>query len=141
MKNLLFFTLTFLVSLTVVSQSCLPEGITFTTQAEIDSFQINYPYCTDIEGDLWIHGNTITNLDGLNDLTSIGGKLKITSNSTLTSLTGLNNVSYIGGNLEMYYNNALASLSGLENVTTIGGGIQISYSIGLTNLSENYVMC
>ena len=52
---------------------CLPEGISITTQAEIDSFQINYPNCTDIEGDLWIHGNTITNLNGLNALTSIGG--------------------------------------------------------------------
>jgi hypothetical protein len=33
------------------SQGCLPEGITFTTQAQIDSFQIDYPGCTEIEGD------------------------------------------------------------------------------------------
>ncbi len=33
---------------------CLPEGITFTTQAQIDNFQLNYPGCTEIEGDMKI---------------------------------------------------------------------------------------
>jgi hypothetical protein len=32
------------------AEGCLPEGIKFTTQAQIDSFQINYPGCTEIEG-------------------------------------------------------------------------------------------
>ena len=31
---------------TCPSSSCLPEGITFTTQEEIDNFQNNYPACT-----------------------------------------------------------------------------------------------
>ena len=34
-----------------LSQPCLPEGITFTTQAQIDSFQTNYPVCSEIEGE------------------------------------------------------------------------------------------
>jgi len=34
-----------------IAQSCLPQGITFTTQAQIDNFQPIYPYCTEIEGD------------------------------------------------------------------------------------------
>ena len=29
---------------------CLPQGIIFTIQAQIDSFQVNYPGCTEIEG-------------------------------------------------------------------------------------------
>jgi hypothetical protein len=32
------------------SQACLQEGLCFHIQAEIDGFQINYPYCTKIEG-------------------------------------------------------------------------------------------
>jgi hypothetical protein len=38
------------------SQGCLPEGITFTTQEQIDNFQANYPGCTEIEGDVNING-------------------------------------------------------------------------------------
>jgi hypothetical protein len=36
------------------ARSCLPEGITFTTQADIDNFSTNYPGCTEIEGDVKI---------------------------------------------------------------------------------------
>jgi len=67
---ILFFL--FLYSLTSNSQSCLPEGITFSTQEQIDNFQINHPNCTDIEGGVTIEGNDITNLDGLSVITSIG---------------------------------------------------------------------
>lgn len=59
----------------IYSCSCLPEGITFTTQAQIDSFQINYPGCTEILGTVVIEGPSIINLDGLNVLTAVGGFL------------------------------------------------------------------
>jgi len=75
-----------------ISCSCLPEGITFSTQAQIDNFQTNYPGCTEIEGNVTIHGNDITNLNGLNVLTSIGGYLDISGNGALTSLSGLDNI-------------------------------------------------
>ena len=38
------------IALSGWTQSCLPGGITFTTQAQIDSFPINYPGCSEIEG-------------------------------------------------------------------------------------------
>jgi hypothetical protein len=41
------------------SQGCLPEGITFTTQAQIDSFQINYPGCNAVEGNVIIEAYLI----------------------------------------------------------------------------------
>jgi len=62
------------------SSSCLPEGITFTNQAQIDSFQVNYPGCVEIEGFVTISGDEITNLNRLNVLTSIGGSLQIDGN-------------------------------------------------------------
>lgn len=76
---------------------CLPQGITFTTQSQIDSFPINHPNCTEIEGNLGANGNDITNLNGLSGLTSLGGNLHIISCHNLSSLTGLNNVTSIGG--------------------------------------------
>lgn len=60
---------------TQCSQACLPQGITFSTQEQIDNFQTNYPDCTEIEGDVIIEGDEITNLDGLNVLNLIGGFL------------------------------------------------------------------
>ena len=39
---------------TLLPNYCLPEGITFTTQEQIDNFQTNYPGCTEIEGDVYI---------------------------------------------------------------------------------------
>ncbi len=109
----------------ICSHHCLPDGISFTTQDEIDSFQINYPNCTDIKGGLWIHGNDITNLNGLNILTSVGGNLYIDDNEILANLTGLEGLIYIGGDLIIGSypggNPALASLTGLTDLTFIGG--------------------
>lgn len=35
---------------------CLPDGITFPTQSQIDSFPVYYPGCTEIQGDVEIGG-------------------------------------------------------------------------------------
>ena len=88
MKKLLFTIIVCLFSLSLLSQSCLPEGITFSTQEQIDNFQTDNPGCTEIEGDVTISGNDITNLNGLNVVTSIGGNLIVRHNEALTSLTG-----------------------------------------------------
>ncbi|MHC1777704.1 MAG: YCF48-related protein [Lentimicrobium sp.] len=121
------------------SPGCLPEGITFSTQEQIDNFQNNYPGCTEIEGDVTIEGWNITNLNGLNLLTSIGGYLKVRYNSSLTSLTGLDNLTSIGGGLQVgdydYGNPALTSLSGLDNLISIGGNMFIGYNPELTDLT------
>ncbi len=119
--------------------TCLPQGITFTNQAQIDNFQTNYPGCTEIEGYVTIKGGNITNLNGLSVLASIGGYLTIggawNSNPSLTSLTGLENLTSIGGGLYIYGNNSLTSLTGLENLTSIGGYFYIDYNNSLTSLT------
>ena len=80
---------------TLLPNYCLPEGITFTTQEQIDNFQNNYPGCTEIEGDVyigdWMSGSSITNLNALGILTSVDGSLHIGHNPSLTSLIGLDN--------------------------------------------------
>jgi len=81
--------------------NCLPEGIELETQASIDNFQINYPGCTEIEGDVtigkWNLNSNITNLADLSLLTAIGGYLDIRLNDNLTSLSGLSNLTSVGG--------------------------------------------
>ena len=140
-------------------QGCLPNGITFTTQAEIDSFSINYPGCTVIEGDVDMTWNSATNLLGLSNLISIVGDLKLNSGylsnlsgldsltsiggdliidaSSLISLTGLEALSSIGGNLEIKQT-SLVNLSGLTSLSLIGGKLYVWDNLLLTNLSGLY---
>jgi hypothetical protein len=73
-------------------ETCLQEGITFMTQSQIDSFQIQFPFCNKVGGGILINGPGITNLNGLNVLTSINGSLCITANDFLDSLTGIHNI-------------------------------------------------
>jgi hypothetical protein len=163
MKHL-FLLPAFLFHIILYSQGCLPEGITFTTQEQIDNFQINYPGCTEIEGDVKIiFGLDITNLSGLSPISSIGDSLCIFLNPFLSSLSGLesltsiggsliigndwggnqelnsiasiHNLSYIGEGINIRGNPLLTSLEGLENITSIPGSLSISLNENLFDLN------
>lgn len=127
--------------MTATSQSCLPNGILFSNQAAVDNFQVNYPGCTEIEGNVIINGSDISNLNGLNVLTSIGYNLVIGSisqsgmNPNLTSLTGLDNVTFIGGNLYIQNNLVLENLAGLGALTTVTKKFIVSDNSVLEDLS------
>jgi len=122
------------------AQSCLPEGITFNTQSQIDDFPINYPNCVEIEGEIFIQGNDITNLNGLNQLSSTGGDLTIKLCSNLSNLSGLENLNFIGGSLDVNNNELLSAINGLEELDSIAGHLVIhnnnalTHFQGLTNL-------
>jgi len=134
----LFVALFFVI---IVSAQPCPDSLYLTSQAQVDSFQILYPNCTEIEGDVVIIGDDITNLNGLNALTSVGGGLLIGKyeyggNDSLTSLTGLDNVTSVGEDLYIGDNGALSSLAGLDNVTSVGGGLIIYINAVLSSLAE-----
>ena len=81
MKKFYILVVALFLASSVSAQSCLPEGITFTTQTQIDSFLVNYPGCVEIEGNVTIKGgNSIINLNVLSVLTSVGGNLTISWN-------------------------------------------------------------
>ncbi|HNW73901.1 MAG TPA: T9SS type A sorting domain-containing protein [Bacteroidales bacterium] len=105
--------------------SCLFEGITFTRQGQIDSFQINYPGCTRVQGSISIMGNDIYNLEGLNVVTFVGGELWIFNNENLNDFNGLNALNYIGSDLSILQNDNLTSLNGLNNLISVGGDLEI----------------
>jgi hypothetical protein len=149
MKKLFILLFAVLTVHVVHAQGCLPEGITFNTQAQIDSFAINYPGCTEIEGSVlfgrgYPGGSTdITNLNGLNVLTSIGGDLGIgyaglmwdDANPFLKTLDGLENLQYISGTLQISHNDSLTNLSGLENLASIDGVLHIENNPLLNSLT------
>lgn len=141
MKPFLLFILQLVFVTVATSQSCLHNGITFSTQAAIDNYQTNYPDCTEIEGTVYICGGDITNLNGLSVITSIGGNLTIGSlnnanqNPYLTSLAGLNNLESIGVSLNIYNNLALGDLTGLEGLTTITKSLSIVQNSVLQDLT------
>lgn len=142
MKKTFFITLSLVFSFAWVSaQSCLPDGINFTSQSQIDSFQIIHPNCSEIEGTVTIDGDDINNLDALSVLTSIEGSLWIHHNIALNSLAGLSNLNFIGGSLSLIENSALESLTGLEGVTSTGDFLYMSNNdvlnslLGLDNLA------
>jgi len=117
------------------SQSCLPEGITFSTQAQIDSFQVNYPGCTSIEGDVIIYGNDISDLAGISMLDSIFGDLEFQNTQYLSDMTGLSNLSYIGGSFYLDDLAGFFSFAGLDNLKTVAGDLHIGFCDELTSLS------
>jgi len=138
-KKLLTAVITLLLHLALQSQSCLPGGITFTTQVQIDNFQVDYPGCTVIGADVEILSQDIKNLNGLNQLEAVNGNLVI-QGTLLMNLNGLNNLDSIGGILEIGNNQALNSLTGLGNLATVHGltinnNLFLTSTLGLTQLS------
>jgi hypothetical protein len=142
-----------------MGQGCLPFGVEFATQSQIDNFPVIFPDCVRIGGPVKIQGNDITNLSALNQLNFLGSGLMIYSNFNLTNLSGLdnidtimgfldiagnpslksiaalNNLVYIGG-LAFVENDSLASLAGLDNVTVIQGDLVFQQMNGLLTLSN-----
>ena len=148
MKSFYFLISLMFIFISGRTQDC-PFEINFTTQSQIDSFPINYPNCTGVDGSVYIGGsNDIVNLNGLSQLTYVGNwfrieyntalttlsglegitnapMLIINNNEALTNLTGLNNLTSIEGWLILYANENLTSLEGLNNLTSIGGNLYI----------------
>ena len=134
-KQILLIALSAISHSIVFSQGCLPEGITFTTQAQIDNFPILYAGCAVIEGDVYVYGTDIINLDSLNQLDSIGGKFVIHYNDALTSISGLDSLVYVGGDLVIKNNLNLTSISGLGLLVYVGEKLEISYNYNLPSIT------
>ncbi len=114
------------LSLTVQAQNCPTGTITFSTQGQIDSFHINFPGCTSIDGIIIQEtspGN-ITNLHGLLGVIHVGaaasGILMIYGNTALTNLHGLDSIKTLGGAftriIRIQNNPTLTDIQALNNV-------------------------
>lgn len=135
MKQLYFFVILIVNCLPAIGQNCLPDWNVFTQQSQIDSFDINYPGCTSIDGSLEIKGVNITNLNGLSNITAINGQLRIFSCPSLCDLNGIENLTYVGGDLVIEYNHGLSDLSGLDNLSEVGGLLNITSNQNIITIS------
>lgn len=121
--------------------SCLPEGITFSSQTDIDNFIYKYSYCEKIDGSVIISHINSTDLSFLYNISSIGGNLEILNNDYLEDLSGLNNLKSLGGSLLIGNNSkggnqSLKNLSGLEGLEFIDGTLTISNNNNLNSISS-----
>src|SRR5690606_29526467 len=118
-------------------QSCLPEGITFRSQAEVDSFRILYPGCTRIEGSVRIQGlnSDIHSLDSLSHLTGIGGNLGFGPNNTILAVTGFDSLRSVEGSLFLLSMFNLVDLDAFPRLDSIGGDLDFGDLPMLTALA------
>ena len=121
------------------AQTCLPDGIEFEYQSQIDNFKTDYPGCTVILGDVTINDaidNNITNLNGLDGIQSIAGDLRILENIQLGNLAGFDALLSVGDDLLIRDNLFLTSLSGLESLSQVEGTLEISDNPSLTTITS-----
>lgn len=118
--------------------TCLPDGITFTSQEQVDSFTILYPNCTKILGNLNFQSSSINDLSALSNITEVGLSVQIYSCHGLTAagLQGLQNLVKIGGRLTIGNNNFLTNLNAFNNLEEIGSQLTITKNNQLTHLSS-----
>lgn len=77
----------------------------------------------EVVGDeLYVTGNpSIVNIDALRGIQEVPGRtLHVSSNASLESIHGLENITRVGGSVRIWNNPYLVSLAGLENLTSIG---------------------
>lgn len=140
MKTKLFFlTILFSFSLSNVKAQCPSGDVNFLYQQDVDNFLQNYPNCSHITGRLFIGEfnnwqNTIDNISGLSNITTVDGHLGI-YNSKLIDLNGLQNLNYVGGGILIDQNYELLSISQLSNLTQVNGRLEIGENINLLNLN------
>lgn len=161
MRQILFSILTMILTCSgaYTYAQCPEGGITLYDQEDVDNFAIQYPDCTNIKGLLKIGWNlqsdihdlqplsniitaesilitetTLTNLEGLNNLSRVYSAFDINSNPFLISLSGLENLTDIGA-LTIHDNNTLTSLKGLDNIIAIHSGLTFNYNQSFNDLT------
>lgn len=82
----------------------------------------------EVQGDVEIKLSSLSNLEGLNNLTKINNSLNIYYNQSLISLKGLDEIISISKNLKIYNNNLLENINTLNKVSNISGDINISHN-------------
>ncbi len=83
--------------------------------------------------DFYEGNDKLENLNGLEKLTTIEGKLSITRNNALKDIRALSNLTTVIA-INISYNESLESLKGLEMIITINEGLQIYKNRKIQNL-------
>ena len=121
------------------SQTCLPNGITFKSQFQLDSFRVLYPNCTEILGHVEIrydNENPIQHFYGLLNVKKVGAMYF--DFGIYQNLSGLENLEEISESLIFHNSDSLLTLEGLSNLKSTGSlvinNLNIHNFAGLENL-------
>lgn len=131
-----FILLSFLFYCNEAQAQC-PEGdVELQSQSDIERFLEDYPDCTVIDGDLSIDGenNSITDLNGLNSINEIRGKLTIENTGSLESLSGIHNITSVN-DIIIRRNDALVNLIGFPNLDSLKSQLYIGNNDALMDLN------
>lgn len=118
-KELVVFGNENLENLNGISHLTIIEGSLFI-EANAALPDISMSNLTTITGELTIGFNYpgLTSLDGLQNLSSIGGEFRLVNNHSLVNIDALSNLSTVGS-LEIENCNAISNLNGLSSLTNI----------------------
>ena len=116
------------------AQDCFPNGITFSSQANLFWFRDNYPNCTTIEGDVVIEGGFVSLQSALENVVEIQGNLDIVNCWSFSNTISFENLKTIGGHLVIHNNQSLGDLDGFNALESIGGHIRIENNHSLVDI-------
>ena len=88
---------------------------------------------TSLDGELRVRFTDLVNLDGLGNITRVGG-LEIANNQLLLEIAGLGGLRTIDGDLRLSGNTSLVSIEGLRNLQEITGVLSLWTNSALDNL-------
>lgn len=108
---------------------CPDSSYTLTTQAQVDNFPAD---CDTVAGYLRVEGGGITNLNGLANLSVVGGNLEIINNPGIRFLR-LPALTRVDGYFQISGNKALVGIDGLTNLSTVRAELSVS-GVNLSNL-------
>lgn len=140
--------LLFLVSLCFshfsFAQSCIPIGVDFKNQSEIDNFPTTYPGCIEMRGYVVVLENTsgnIRNLDGFAQVVRTGDGFSVVLNDSLRDLSAIEGLESVGtlqfdGNASLQQLPNL-SLDSIKGTLVVKANPQLENLWGLDNI--NYV--
>lgn len=115
-KTAWLFVLVSLICTKALAQNPYSGDLTLSSQAQIDTF--NY---TEVTGSLTIRGSDIVSLSPLSTLSLVGENMHIVQNNLLINLDGLQNITFVGGNIGISYNAYLPKYCALFPLLNSGG--------------------
>ncbi|MEM7104767.1 MAG: T9SS type A sorting domain-containing protein [Bacteroidota bacterium] len=137
---------------------CPVGNLVFETQGEVDSFAVNFPNCSVLDGDILVNGadqvvsllafsglteiigdlsivncSNLTNLNGLHNITRIERAITIRNNALITSLEGFSSLSFAGFGMVVQDNPHLVNFEGVDNLVTVNTSLQVENNAVLEN--------
>jgi hypothetical protein len=109
---------------------CPPENVSLSSQTEIIAFLTAYPNCQELNGSLYISSDSVTDISGLSNLTSILGALNL--HQTACPELYFPNLTEIGGNLSLHQTTCVKV--NLPNLSKVAGNLYFHQNMDLDSV-------